>query len=333
MPQPLITTGLPSYPAGLTDDDANLVVPLYKAVNTLAQQLSLTTGNVQYSPGEMAGLNQFTTLLNQKTQKIFVKAGEALNYGNVVTLSVSGGKVVAYKASASDLTKPAHAIVDESAGIAINEYGEAILLMGLTEGITGTTFGAVYYLSTAGQVQLARPHGPNIITQVVGYGLGSAGFMAAIQAPGDTSYGTFLDTTTQTQTAINTAKAVTFNTTDISRGVTVGSPTSRIIVSKQGVYNFQFSLQLDKISGGTGIVYIWARINGANVANSGTQIRIQGNDAETVAAWNFVYALNANDYFELMWEVDNTDARIQYFAGTGVHPAIPSALLTVTNNL
>jgi hypothetical protein len=246
---------------------------------------------------------------------------------------VASGKVVAYKADSSVLNKPAHAIVDAAGGISINEFGEVVLLTGRTQGITGTTFGTVYYLSNAGQVQIARPHGPGILTQVVGYGLGSAGFMAAIEAPGDTSYGTFLDTTTQTQTAINTAKAITFNTTDISRGVAVGSPTSRIVVSKQGVYNFQFSIQLDKISGGTGIVWIWARINGNNVANSTTQIRIQGNDAETVAAWNFVYALNANDYFELMWEVDNIDSRIQYFTGTAVHPAIPSVLLTVTNNL
>jgi hypothetical protein len=333
MSQSLISTGLPSYPAGLSDEDASLVVPLYKALNTLAQQLSLTTGNVQYSSGEMANLDQLTALLNQKTQKIFVKAGEALSYGNVVTLSLSAGKIVAYKADASVLNKPAHAIIDDAGGIALNDFGEAILLTGRTLGITGTTFGTVYYLSTAGQVQTARPHGPTILTQVVGYGLGSAGFMAAIEAPGDTSYGTFLDTTTQTQTAINTAKAITFNTTDISRGISLGSPTSRIVVSKQGVYNFQFSLQLDKTSGGTGSVYIWARINGNNVANSASHIRIQGNNAELVVAWNFVYALNANDYFELMWEVDATDVQLQYFAGTGVHPAVPSILMSVTNNL
>ncbi len=75
-------------------------------------------------------------------------------------------------------------------------------------------------------------------------------------------YGTFYDTTTQTAAAINTAYALTFNTTDLSFGVRRGTPTSRIYVDSEGVYNFQFSLQLDKVSGGVGLFYLWARING-----------------------------------------------------------------------
>lgn len=143
-------------------------------------------------------------------------------------------------------------------------------------------------------------------------------------------YGTFLDTTTQTAAAANTAYAVTFNTTDLSFGVYLGSPTSRIIVDTPGVYNFQFSCQLDKTSSPVGNVWLWARINGVNVANSATQIRIQGNNAETVAAWNFVFKMKAGDYFELMWAVDDNTIQIQYFAAAGVVPAIPSILLSVT---
>ena len=55
-------------------------------------------------------------------------------------------------------------------------------------------------------------------------------------------YGTFYDTTTQTAAAINTAYAVTFNSTDLSFGVSTGTPTSRIYVDSEGIYNFQFSL-------------------------------------------------------------------------------------------
>lgn len=146
-------------------------------------------------------------------------------------------------------------------------------------------------------------------------------------------YGTFYDTTTQTAAAINTAYALTFNTTDLSFGVRRGTPTSRIYVDSEGVYNFQFSLQLDKVSGGVGLFYLWARINGVNQTNSATQIRIQGNNAETVAAWNFVYKMNAGDYFELVWSVDTTDITIQTFAAAPPVPGIPSAILTVTNNI
>jgi len=146
-------------------------------------------------------------------------------------------------------------------------------------------------------------------------------------------YGTFYDTTTQTAAAINTAYALTFNTTDLSFGVRRGTPTSRIYVDSEGVYNFQFSLQLDKGSGGVGLFYLWARINGVDQTNSATQIRIQGNNAETVAAWNFVYKMNAGDYFELVWSVDTIDITIQIFAAAPPVPGIPSAILTVTNNI
>lgn len=146
-------------------------------------------------------------------------------------------------------------------------------------------------------------------------------------------YGTFFDTTTQTAAAINTAYAITFNNTDLSEGVYRGATTSQIFVDTDGVYNFQFSAQLDKTSGGLGVYNIWPAINGMNVANSCTRVRIQGNDAETVAAWNFVFLLKAGDYFELKWSVDNIDCQIVYFPAAAPYPAIPSVLLTVTDNI
>ena len=146
-------------------------------------------------------------------------------------------------------------------------------------------------------------------------------------------YGSFYDTTTQTAAAINTAYAMTFNTTDLSVSVTCGSPTSRIYVDRPNVYNIQFSAQLDKTAGGVGLIYIWLRKNGTDVPDSTTQVRIQGNNAETVAAWNFLLQMNAGDYFELMWEVDDTSVQILTEAASAVHPAIPSVILTVTDNV
>lgn len=146
-------------------------------------------------------------------------------------------------------------------------------------------------------------------------------------------YGTFYDTTTQNAAAINTAYPVTFNSTDLSFGVRIGSPTSRIIVDSDGVYNFQFSMQLDKVSGGVGLFFLWARINGVDQANSATQIRIQGNNAESVAAWNFVFKMAAGDYFELVWSTDTVDIEIKSFTATPPVPTTPSVILSVTNNI
>jgi hypothetical protein len=143
-------------------------------------------------------------------------------------------------------------------------------------------------------------------------------------------YGSFSDSTTQTAAATGTAYAVTFNTTEYSNGVAVSTPTSRILITDPGYYNFQFSLQLDKSSGATGHTYIWPRINGTNVPRSASEVAIQGTAAETIAAWNFVLEMQAGQYFELMWSVDDTNIQIKAVAAAAPVPAIPSAILTVT---
>lgn len=146
-------------------------------------------------------------------------------------------------------------------------------------------------------------------------------------------YGSFYDTTIQTAAVVNTAYAMTFNTTDLSQGVNLGSPTSRVYVDRPNVYNVQFSAQIDKTSGGVGLVWIWLRKNGVDVPDSAGQIRIQGNDAEILAAWNYIIQLNAGDYIELMWEVDDTSVILLAEAASAVHPSVPSVILTVTDNV
>ena len=145
-----------------------------------------------------------------------------------------------------------------------------------------------------------------------------------------THYGSFYSTVTQTAAAINTAYGMTFNGTQVANGVTLGTPSSRVTVTYAGIYNFQFSAQLDKASGATGHIYIWIRKNGVDVADSATVVAIQGTSAETVAAWNFVIQLAAGDYLELMWSVDDINVQITAAAAAAPVPAIPSVLLTVT---
>lgn len=147
-------------------------------------------------------------------------------------------------------------------------------------------------------------------------------------------YGAFQDNTTQTAASANVAYPITFNTTDSSNGVSIGSPSSRIVVANAGLYNFQFSAQLDKTSGAAASVWIWPRINGVNVPDSASKVAIQGTTAESVPAWNFVLSMNANDYFELVWLTDDDKVVLKHEAGFGTAPnnvpEIPSVILTVT---
>ena len=146
-------------------------------------------------------------------------------------------------------------------------------------------------------------------------------------------YGSFYDTTTQTATAINTAKAITFNNTDLSRGVTLGSPTSRVTVDTEGVYNFQTSIQLDSTVATAEEFYLWFRKNGVDVSYSASQARVQGNNAEVFLALNYFFDLKAGDYVELMFSVSNLGVQLLATAGAAPVPAIPSIILTVANNI
>jgi hypothetical protein len=146
-------------------------------------------------------------------------------------------------------------------------------------------------------------------------------------------YGQFLDTTTQIAAAANTAYAITFNTTDVSNGVFLGTPTSRITVDTDGIYNFLFSIQIDKTSGGTGIFWVWPRINGVDVPDSNSQVRIQGNDAEQLVTVGYFFDLNSNDYVEIMFAVSDTSVQLEAFPASAFYPSIPSIILTVSDNI
>jgi len=146
-------------------------------------------------------------------------------------------------------------------------------------------------------------------------------------------YGTFYDTTTQTPALANTAYGITFNTTDLSYGVEIGTPTSRVFVRSEGIFNIQFSAQTTNTSGGSHFIYIWLRVNGVDVPNSAGKIRLQGLAGETIAAWNYVYKFKSGDYFELMWAASDVAVQLLAEPASGVVPAIPSIILTVTDNI
>jgi len=151
-------------------------------------------------------------------------------------------------------------------------------------------------------------------------------------------YGVFSDSTTQTPAAIYTPYAVTFNTTDFANGVSRGSPTSRIVVSDSGLYKFAFSMQIESNNASAKKMWIWPRINGSDAANSNSEITISGNGTVLVPSWSWTLSLNANQYFEIMYAVEDTAMAITAKAAqtgangtaTFARPAVPSILLEVT---
>jgi hypothetical protein len=155
-------------------------------------------------------------------------------------------------------------------------------------------------------------------------------------------YGGFSSSVTQHITVINTATAMTFNTTDISDGpqFTGGAPdiyidptyASRIVILYPGVYNFQFSAQLTSTDATAKNVYIWARQNGVDVARSAGQVTMSGASNFQILSWNWVLeVLTSGEYFEIVWSADSTNVDLTAKPASSPVPAIPSVILTVTH--
>lgn len=144
-------------------------------------------------------------------------------------------------------------------------------------------------------------------------------------------YGSFYDTQIQTNPVANVQREMKFRNTFEAHNVSIVSD-SQITVAYGGVYNIQFSAQLDKTDSGEDHVDIWLRYNGSDVAWSNTRMTMPKNDAKLVAAWNFVLTMDAGSYAQIMWLSDDASMRLYAeAAGTSpVHPAIPSTILTVT---
>ena len=118
-----------------------------------------------------------------------------------------------------------------------------------------------------------------------------------LQSP--TPHASYFDTTTQANPVADAVNLFTYNSVVTNFSITRGVPPSKIYINETGIYNFQFSAQLDKTGGSASAVYIWPRIIGVNLPYSATKIVIVGPNNEIVPSWNFVLVMEAGDYFEL----------------------------------
>lgn len=148
------------------------------------------------------------------------------------------------------------------------------------------------------------------------------------------NYGGFSSDADQTGST-TTGTAMTFNSTDITDGVTVVSG-SRLTVPVNGIYNIQFSAQFENVENAQEIVTIWFRVNGVDVPNSATQITIPARKSAgiygySVASWNIFLDLTAGQYVEIMWLPAIATVTIQHLPAsvTPAYPAIPSVIATV----
>ena len=145
--------------------------------------------------------------------------------------------------------------------------------------------------------------------------------------------GSFYDTTTQNISVINTAYAITFNSTDtsVSNGVYLGTTTSRIYNTYAGIYNIQTTLYVHSPANNSAVV-VWIKKNGTNLATSMEQIflptKTGTTEVGTLCSFSTIEDLSAGDYIEFFM-LSNTDGgcHIAPLVISGL-PSSPSAMVT-----
>jgi hypothetical protein len=143
-------------------------------------------------------------------------------------------------------------------------------------------------------------------------------------------YGAFSDFTDQTTTA-NTATLMVLGTTDFSNQVTISS--SKITVQNAGIYNLQFSVQLESSSNAPQDVFFWLKQNGVDIVGSTGKVGLParkspGDPFHDIKGWNYFLSMEATDYVEIYWSTTSVDVSIQTYAASA-SPTKPSTASVV----
>lgn len=146
-------------------------------------------------------------------------------------------------------------------------------------------------------------------------------------------YGRFSDTTDQIPALPNTPYAIQFDTTEVSRGIvsnTGNLPTSTITCQESGFYTISADVSLTSTNSSAKTFYIWLRKNGVDVPFSARRQSVSGNGTYQNLMYSTTMSLAKNDYFEIMYAVNDVTISINSPPATAFSPSIPSATLLVT---
>lgn len=142
--------------------------------------------------------------------------------------------------------------------------------------------------------------------------------------------GAWHDMSRQLAVGVNTGTRMQCDSTDIELGAWRDPASDVFYVADAGVYNIEFSAQLDRNKGTDSEFWVWLAIDGADVPESASVVRVKGTDGEFVPSWNWLVKMKPGASFSVMWATDDLDTYLETFAASAFHPAIPSVIITVT---
>ena len=240
---------------------------------------------------------------------------------NTSSLAISGNLSVGSSVIAGSWA--GNAVTARYGGTGYTSYTKGDLLVG-----AGSTFIKV---------------GIGLSHQVLGYSPTSSSGLGwtdlSLSSPVSTNYGCFFSTVTQPVYGLNTITPVTVNSTYEAANIEIyggAGTSSRVRILNGGVYNIQFSIQMN-LSAGTQPKTgdFWFRINGSDVPWSNSRQTITGKDFQHIFSMNFVSTFNSGQYFELMMSSNDSNFILEATTSlTGpTRPDIPSVIYTVTKVL
>lgn len=203
--------------------------------------------------------------------------------------------------------------------------------IGLRDGVVPTTSGGTGIVTYA-TGDLLYASAPNVLTRLPVPGAAAYLGTDGTNMPQwvQVAYGAFIDTTTQTAAA-NTPTQVAVSTTEHSRHTTLAG--NKVTLANSGLYSIIFSAQLTNASVADDDIYVWLRVNGVDLANSGSHATVNkargGTPGSVIMTINFFHEFAAGGYFELYWLSLVGDAEITTYPA-GVSPAAPGIILTVS---
>jgi len=146
----------------------------------------------------------------------------------------------------------------------------------------------------------------------------------------DCPNGLFFNTADQTFPVANTAYPVVYNQTYLDNAVALQSgSTSRIEVSIGGIYNFQYSGQLESTNSSSKNFFLWIRRDGVDIGYSTRAYSISGGSTYRSLAYSFNIDMQAEQYLELIAAASDTSLEIGADTAVSPHPGIPSSVMTV----
>jgi len=148
-------------------------------------------------------------------------------------------------------------------------------------------------------------------------------------------YGAFSDYTSQSTTA-NTATLLALSNTDFSNEITLETG-SKITVANSGIYNLQFSVQVQNLDNAPQDVFIWLRQNGTDISGSTGVVGLParknpGDPSHDIKGWNYFLSMNAGDYVQIYWSTTNASVTVPTYAasGTPTKPSTASVVATLS---